>query len=260
MICNNYPFYNTFYFNPLSNAVANPVKDLPPNLYQIMQSIVNFGAEEKTNPINLAEKASSKIFSFNYPLSENVNKTEFETNILEHFINRRIGFQTFTAFQVALKSKLNEIMPFYNKLFNEINFKIFDGESITRNIIDSRAINSTNINNNELEQQSTVGANNTTDMRHSDTPENMLQQIQSGEYMSTYDYNQSKNNSNQNSTSQGKDTSTLNSTDNFTENFTEQKTVGNKAELYYRMLEAKNNIYTQIYKDLEILFFQILDV
>lgn len=260
MMFNNFPFYNTLYFNPLANAVANPVKDLPPSLYQLMQSMVNFGAEEKTNPINLSSKARTTIFNFSYPLAQNISKEDFETNILDHFIQRRIGLQTFTAFQIALKSKLNEIMPYYNKLLEEIDFNIFDGETLVRDVTDSRAINSTNINNNTLEQQSTIGNTGTTDMRHSDTPENRLIEIQNGEYMSTYDYNKNTNNSNQNSSSQGTDNSTLNSTDNFTENVTENKTVGNKAEIYLKMLEQKNNIYTEIYKDLEVLFFQILDV
>ena len=86
----------------------------PPTLYAIMNSIANYDAEEKTKIRNLAKATHEKIFDFDYPLSNKVDKEEFECQILNHFIMRRIGQETFTAFQLFLENKLNEILPYYN--------------------------------------------------------------------------------------------------------------------------------------------------
>ena len=47
---------------------------------------------------------------------------------------RRIGQETLRAFQLTLSNKLNEIMPYYNKLFDMLEgWDIFsDGEEVTR--------------------------------------------------------------------------------------------------------------------------------
>ena len=109
--------------------------DKPPTLYAILNSIVNYDkvSDEQVKIKNLTREGRYKIFDFYYPLSSKVNKEEFEINILNHFIMRRIGYETFTSWQIALNSKLNEIMPKYNKILDALSeWDIFnDGERIT---------------------------------------------------------------------------------------------------------------------------------
>ena len=95
--------------------------DLPPTLKSLMNSICNYGKEEKTNIYNLAKGSRETIFNFDYPLSNKVNRENFEIMILNHYIHRRIGFDTPTEFRIALNVKLNEIMPRYNKLFDMLD-------------------------------------------------------------------------------------------------------------------------------------------
>ena len=154
--------------------------DAPQTLYSIMNSICNFGAEEKTNIYGLASGARSTIFDFEYPLSTHVDKEEFEILILKHFIMRRIGFETPTAFKLALEVKLNEIMPLYNKLFDALDgWELFNsGENITRVTTD----NGSNTLNNTI----TANNTNTSDRRNSNVPQNQLSDIQNGTYMTDY--------------------------------------------------------------------------
>ena len=74
-------------------------------------------------------------------------REQIETMILNHFLQRRIGFETVTAFRIQLDVKLNEIMPLYNKMFDALeNWEIFnDGEVTTRTGKDNRTSESTNI-------------------------------------------------------------------------------------------------------------------
>lgn len=64
--------------------------DKPPTLYSIMNSIANYQTDEKVKIRDLAKNTRSKIFNFDYPLDESVDKEQFECMILNHFIKRRI--------------------------------------------------------------------------------------------------------------------------------------------------------------------------
>lgn len=63
------------------------------------------------------EIGRKKLFDFDYPLfSENYRK-QFETNIINEFYMREIGFETEGLFKRRLQHWLNVNMPYYNKLF-----------------------------------------------------------------------------------------------------------------------------------------------
>lgn len=218
--------------------------DAPQTLYSIMNSICNFGADEKTNIYNLAKGARSTIFDFDYPLSTHVNKAEFEELILKHFIMRRIGFDTVTGFKIALEVKLNEIMPRYNKLFDILDgWDIFtSGEVVTR-------VTSDNGTNNLTSSVNTSNSN-ISDRRNSNVPQNELEDIQSGSYMTDYNYDTDNSSGTSTSQSSGASTNTTNETIN--------RTPADKIKIYNEFIENKNNIYTMIFKDLEDLFYSIV--
>lgn len=63
------------------------------------------------------EIGRGKLFDFDYPLfSENYRK-QFETNIINEFYMREIGFETEGLFKRRLQHWLNVNMPYFNKLF-----------------------------------------------------------------------------------------------------------------------------------------------
>ena len=163
----------------------------PPRLYDLMESIVNYGKTNKEKIKNLAKYSRATIFDFDYPLSSNVNKEEFETKILNHYITRRIGFETFTIFQIELDTKLNEIMPKYNKMFDALkNWDIFnDGEKTIRDGTDNRNVDTSSDTSNKLNN------NTVTDRRFSDTPQNQLEDVQNGSYVTNYNYDQDRSES-----------------------------------------------------------------
>ena len=208
----------------------------PPTLYSILESIVNFDKEDKTKIKDLAKSGRSTIFNFTYPLSDNIVKEDFECMILNHFIMRRIGFETVTAFRIQLNVKLNEIMPMYNKMFDMLKgWDIFnDGEKVTREVTDSRNIkttsesttensqNTTNDNitstdtsaSNTLNNNATTTGQNTSDNRNSDTPQNRLSEVRSGEYVDDYRYTQDNSSSTDISQTTGSSTSSTDTTNN----------------------------------------------
>ena len=219
---------------------AFPDYNLPPTLYRLLNSIVNFDAEEQTKIKNLAREGREEIFDFEYPLSNNVDKEDFEVTILNHFLMRRIGYDTLNAFKIALNVKMNEIMPMYNKMFDMLeNWNIFnDGEITSRTVTDS----GTNSLNNITTSQ------NTSDRRYSDTPQQQLSNVRDGKYIT--DYNYDTDNGSTSSTSSGTDSR------NTTETIT--RTPSDKMRLYKEFIENKKSIMTMIFEDLEPLFYGLV--
>ena len=230
--------------------------DLPPTLYSIMQSMVNY---DNPNPVKIKDLALAchdRVFNFDYPLSPNVDKTTFETNILNNFLERRINFDTFNMFRIKLGVRLNEILPKYNVMFNSIkNWDLFkDGLIIEKDgtVNDSRNLNRTNDSNTSGSGES----ENVSKYKHSDLPQGELQNIDDSKYVNSYDNNTDNNT---NSTS--------------VENHTAEENTENKENVYHETIKQSQNdlaklyidfqndvqsIYTMIYNDLDCLFYGLV--
>ena len=66
---------------------------------------------------DIIEKARPKVFSFEYPIFDPTYKGVLETKILKHFYTREIAHETVGLWKLRLDTKMNEIMPYYNKLY-----------------------------------------------------------------------------------------------------------------------------------------------
>lgn len=242
--------------------------DLPPTIYSFLESYVNFDNEEPKKIKELAKYGREIIFNFDYPLTENEDKEKFECMILNHFLMRRIGYDTVTAFRIALDVKLNEIMPFYNKMFDMLDgWNLFnDGEITTRIQNDERNIIDTNVNSTSQTTNTadaiTNNSTSTSDRRNSQTPQNELSEVRDGKYISNYDYDTNTDNNTTNSTSNN----TLNSTNNSngtsnnvgTLSETITRTPADKIRIYKEFMENRKSIYTLIFEELDPLFYGLV--
>ena len=256
------PYYNGLYmFYPFLTPNCNK----PPTIYTILESIVN-PEVDLNDPApdvkikDLAKAGRGTIFNFDYPLSSNVSRENFETMILNHFLMRRIGFETVTAFRIQLDVKLNEIMPLYNKMFDALeNWEIFnDGEVTTRTGKDNRTTENTNNTSNELRNHSTTSTADVSDRRNSELPQNQLEDLRNGSYVTNYNYDTNTNNGEDNSTSQGTSQAQNNGKDINEYNETITRTPADKIAILKEMQENIKSIYTLIFKDLECLFYQLV--
>lgn len=244
------------YFSPLFTPYLPTLNQKPPTIYALLESIVNFGKDDKTKIKDLASVGRTTFFDFDYPLTKNITKEQFEIMILNKFLMRRIGFDTLTAFKIQLNVKLNSIMPMYNKMFDAIeNWNIFnDGESETKQGTDNRT--TSNTSNNSLTNNSTTQNNSTSDRRKSELPQDQLENLRDGMYVGEYNYDTDSSNSQDNSTTNG--SSSSNGTDNNSYNETTTRTPADKISIMKEMQENINSIYEMIFKDLECLFYQLV--
>lgn len=235
-------------FPTMFPAIPNLMKlnncDLPPTVYALLNSYVNFSRETPVKIADLAKTGRACFFDFTYTLATGWDKEEFETMILNHFLMRRIGYETVTAFKIALNVKLNEIMPNYNMLYSSIkNWNIFnDGESIARH--------QTSNGSNAINSSSNATNSDTSDRRYSNTPQNQLADVRDGKYVSEYNYDQNSGSATNQTATSGTDSNEINETIN--------RSPSDKIKIYQEFLAARQNLYTMIFKDLDSLFYQVV--
>lgn len=66
---------------------------------------------------NIIEKSRTKIFDFPYPIFDEEYRSVLETKIIKHYYLREICAETVGVWKHFLDTKMNEIMPYYNKLY-----------------------------------------------------------------------------------------------------------------------------------------------
>lgn len=206
---------------------ALSINDEPPKLVDLMESKINYNNPNPVDVDKLPQAFRSYMFDFDYPLDDKF-KEDFETTFLEHYMFRRIGYETYTAFKINLKVKLKSIMPKYNKMLEEYDKLDFIGEKETH-------IRSENENG-----SSTGGTTN--DNRYSQLPQNEIEDVRDGTYLTDYTYNT------------GTSTGTANR--NTTENIV--ITRADDLDEYKKFLDYANNVYEDIFKECDSLFFSIV--
>ena len=223
-----------------------------------MLKAIAFENNIETNLYNLPEKTHQFVFDFDYPLFEKVDKDKFETNILEYFIQRRIGFETYTVFKMQLRNKLNVIMPYYNKLFSFLDgWDLFtDGETIKHRLTGTDKKQTDSTTDNTL--NSTTQDTSEQDLRNSKYPQNQIENLKDGSYVSDANFNKFSNNGSSNSTGN----TTYNENNNSTNTLEEEtkRTPADKLAIYNSFIESKNNIMQKIYDELDVLFYQLVDM
>ena len=86
---------------------------------------------------SVIEEALPLIFSFDFPIFDENYREVLETKILRHYYTREIGLETYGLWKLKLQTKLNEIMPYYNKLYQTELLKynpLYDVDMTTTNV------------------------------------------------------------------------------------------------------------------------------
>lgn len=156
-----------------------------------------------------------KVFDFNFPIFDESYRSVLETKILRHYYTREIGLETVGLWKLKLSTKLNEIMPYYNKLYKSelIEFNpLYDVDLTRERKIEGKGTkdtengeNRSGINNTETTQNNDSTVTETGDNKgttngtangtqnqntngngtnmYSDTPQGAITDLQAGRYL-----------------------------------------------------------------------------
>lgn len=192
-----------------------------------------------------------------YPIFDENYRETLNHNILYHYYENEIGFETAPLFRLYLNQRLNEIMPYYNELYKVqkeiINNKILNNVNLTESL---QRTNNTDTSTNSKSNSNNTGTSNNKNL-YQDTPQGTITQtdIDNQRWATnlTLDKNETNNTIQDNSESSG--------LSNTTENYI-KTIVGNNGNKYNVEIlsEIKNslmNIDLMIINDLYDLFMQI---
>lgn len=242
----------------------------------ICESLAGFDKSVGYSNVNeVIEKSRNRIFP-PFEIFDESYRPVLETKILKHFYTREIGCETFGLWQLRLDAKLSVIMPYYNKLYKAINIDIpvIDNVNISvEHNIDRNADTKVNdsIDTTADSNTATTATTNTTansKIRHSDTPQGSLKDLESNEYMTDATISDSlqnvKSDTTSNTTSNSKSKSNSDTNANSTEEYAEHRWGKEGAITYISMvneyIEKMKNIDAMLIRELEDLFMQIWDI
>ena len=216
--------------------------------------------------------AIPKIFDFDFPIFDESYRGVLERKILRHFYTREICEETAGLWKLRLDTRLNEIMPYYNKLYKSelLDFNPLYTDNLTRTRktkLNSKRETGNNgkvdTTNNSQGTGSGTTNNNGSDL-YSDTPQGSLNGVESGTYLTnarkTSDTSTSNSNTSNNSSGQvvssesGSDD--FNSTEDYLESVSGYAGI-NASDLLKKYRETFLNIDMMIINNLEDLFFQL---
>lgn len=141
--------------------------------------------KEKT-PEEIITAARPNIFNFDYPIYAAELKEPLELKILRHYYTREIGQETFGLWQWRLQSRMIEIMPKYNKLY-EAEYKALSESGL--NNVDIEIIH--NYTPGVKRSSKTTTAASSEDA-YSDTPQGGINEVKELDYLT--DFRATKNN------------------------------------------------------------------
>lgn len=136
------------------------------------------------------EASYKKIGLSTYPIFDEAYRTQLNNKIIDHFYFREIGMETVANFAWFLRRKMNEIMPYYNQLYESVNL-------VTDPV---NEIDVTYLEHIDSKSNNTANSTTTTDDSnvYSDTPmdfiENGLSAIKKGNYATNANYDQGESN------------------------------------------------------------------
>lgn len=205
------------------------------------------------------ENSWNRIFTTNCTFFDEAYRSVLCKKILKHYYLREICSETVGIWELWMNTKLEEIMPYYNQLYESalLEFDPLKDYSVERS--HKRAGTDLKLGSTDSNETSSGNSsgNSTNRELYSDTPQGGLNGLESENYLTSA----RKNTSEQSSTSSVTTKSGTNYTDNIhtTEDYTEKVAGKVSGTSYSKMLnefrETMLNIDMKVINEFEELFF-----
>lgn len=207
---------------------------------------------------DILDKSWNKIFT-DFPIFDEQYRAVLCKKILRHYYTREICCETVGRWKLFLSAKMNNIMPYYNQLYQSELLKIHPLVSVDRSVTHNgsgRETKTTRRNATNTTSSSTDGSTDTWSY-YSDTPQGGISGLDSNDYLTNATHNVGSDST----------TSRLNgaTSDNETGNGTRKDMYvdkvlgyeGNQSEMLLKFRETFLNIDMMVIDELKDLFFSL---
>lgn len=216
----------------------------------------------------IISKAREKIFNFDYPIFDESYRGVIETKFLKHYYTREISEETVGLWKLRLNTKFNELMPYYNKLYEseKLKFDALTTFNVTKNSKNE------NKSDNKLTEESTIKSNGTAkgvvkatnegrDL-YSDTPQGALTNVENETYLTNArkvidnDKTDSESSNTSNTSNNRNSANVFTSVDTYLENVSGYSGAS-PADLLLKYRETFLNIDLMVIEAMSDLFFNL---
>lgn len=216
------------------------------------------GLDETDDVDKILSESWTQVFSFDFPIYNESHREELCKKILLHYYFREIGVETTGAWKVKLQMKMNEIMPFYNKLYQSIDEEFTLNKSKESYVKREYQGSYDFTGNVTSENTDTINltANVTNTSKYLDTPQGGLEGIIDSDYLTSVNLDSNENT---------QVTKNNGSSESNTKNFNNDK--HSELEYKYGNFDILDNIERykaeifnidlRIINDLNVLFFKL---
>ena len=209
-----------------------------------------------SNVNEVIDQARPSIFE-EYPIFNEEYRAVLERKILRHYYMREICAETPALWKLWLNNRLNEIMPYYNQLYESalLEFNPFHDVDLTREHQGENSANSSGSSS-----ASGSGTNSLTGNGYSmfsDTPQGGLSGVSEENYLTNATHNTGTNTGSTTNTSSGTTSSTLSSADEFYEHVYGKQGTQSYSKMLKEFRETFLNIDLEIIDRLKDLFMQV---
>lgn len=204
-----------------------------------------------------------------YPIFDESYREQLNNKIIQHYYFREIGFETEALFKNRLNQKMNEIMPYYNQMYESSKLKIDPLSTIDLEEVFSRKSKTTG----EGTSSTSGTGNNTNNFNSTDTTDygkiskfsdiaqaqTTPNEILNDKYLTsaTVDDGQDKNTNTGTNTSQTESTTSGTSTDK--RNLDEDTTLTRKGNNGTASESELLNMYRETFLNIDIMIIDDLD-
>lgn len=248
-------------------------------------------SQGSTSVDEIIDKCWNKIFTTDCEFFDEEYRPFLCKKILKHFYLREIGCETVGIWKLWMNTRLTEIMPYYNQLYQSQLLEILpfvdtdytesqkgiNQSERTNNSNDSKIAkgkttkNNTSSNTSSANDTTNVTTNNTNKNKYSDTPQGSLTDVEGGKYLTNYrnvsdtgtTKNTSTNSSESSNITKEESENTVNETN--TSNATEEQNASNENTTTVRGKRGSNSYssllqeYRETFLNIDMLVIQDFD-
>lgn len=195
-------------------------------------------------------QAIPKVFDFDFPIFDEAYRNVLCKKILKHYYTREICAETVGLWKLWLDTRMNEIMPYYNKLYEsellefnplyDVDITTTGNRDNTTTGKDDTTVDATVTDTSNSSSETSTSATRKNDITgrdlYSDTPQGALDNVENEDYLTNARKKTESENGTDSGTSNGSSNSTTNST---TKNETTVNTSANTTEEYLQSVKGK---------------------